>query len=211
MSTSTPDQIRTLASNPDYPSLKKISPHLLDTLADYLEKGTPGGHFVMYLLSGDMVKALNRADIENAREFKNIVSVLYNFFPAKSWGSPGNVERWQMKTDPRHAPFSPVTHEGVLRRAGRVVEDFFSDDDHGPVTEDLADELAAKVIDEVDVYKLIVNDPEYFEEVRFPGQERGLSLLQMISDSLRSDIVEHIAPMIEAHQEADLESAGPTI
>jgi len=80
-----------------------IPAHLHGGLVRYVVDRIPPGHFMMALLSNDLVGVINRADTENAALIKGWVSVLYNCeaIPCISWGSKERVDAWLSGTSIR--------------------------------------------------------------------------------------------------------------
>ena len=73
-----------------------IPEYLHGGLIRYVVRRIPPGHFMMALLSNDLVGVINRADTENAALIKQWVMVLYNceVIPSGCWGSKERVDEW---------------------------------------------------------------------------------------------------------------------
>ena len=63
----------------------------------YAETGRPVGHFLTAVLSNDLAQAIGRADDDNIRNIREIVSYVYMEIPGECWGSPKRVKVWYAK------------------------------------------------------------------------------------------------------------------
>lgn len=66
----------------------------IESVLRYARFGTPPGHFVQAVLRNDLFDALGRADKGNRAAIGDICSLVYNWIPNMSWGSPERVQRW---------------------------------------------------------------------------------------------------------------------
>ncbi len=71
-----------------------IPPHMREHIRAYVEDCRPVGHFLMALLSNDLVQAALRADDENRVALADWAGFLYEYAPSNCWGSPEVVAAW---------------------------------------------------------------------------------------------------------------------
>ena len=71
-----------------------IQPYMLDALERYVQNGCPVCSFLSAVLDGDLFEAVARADESSLRSLKAFVMLIYNYFPASSWGSKKHREKW---------------------------------------------------------------------------------------------------------------------
>ena len=81
----------------------KIGEDLLGSLQRYVELRIETGGFLRAILENDLVKACDRADLQNRGQIFHIVSFIYNNLPRKCWGSPEKVAAW-LKGEPEGQP-----------------------------------------------------------------------------------------------------------
>lgn len=86
--------IRTANTNPEHPEYKNIPKEILDSLADYVERGTPPGGFLTSVLENDLMRTFHRADLENRRSLPVLVRLLFSHVSSHAYGSPENVRQW---------------------------------------------------------------------------------------------------------------------
>ena len=72
----------------------KLPIGLQDGMKRYIEQGYQGGHFLYYVLSNDLIGAVNRADSENIKLLPDIVKWIYNEAPSGCFGSDVKVKAW---------------------------------------------------------------------------------------------------------------------
>lgn len=68
-----------------------INDYIFGALERYLNHGIDAGGFMMSVLENNLCEAFARADMQNARNMKNIVSYVYNHMPSNAWGSKEKV------------------------------------------------------------------------------------------------------------------------
>lgn len=68
-----------------------------ETIDNYVKHGIPTGGFMEAVLCNDLKEAIGRADAENLRDIKEIVSYVYWEIPANCHGSPEKVREWIAK------------------------------------------------------------------------------------------------------------------
>jgi hypothetical protein len=71
-----------------------VPSHMHGGLIRYLECGIEPGHFLYAVLSNDLRRAVERADLTNLHRLADYVKFLYNYAPSSSWGSPERVSDW---------------------------------------------------------------------------------------------------------------------
>lgn len=71
-----------------------IPPVVHDSLILYIEEGVVPRGFLAAVLSNDLSKSVDKADIENLQALPHIVAWLYNTAPHVCYGSPGVVRLW---------------------------------------------------------------------------------------------------------------------
>ena len=71
--------------------------NIKDAIDAYAETGRPVGHFLTAVLSNDLAEAIGRADDDNIRNIREIVSYVYMEIPSECWGSPKRVKDWYAK------------------------------------------------------------------------------------------------------------------
>ena len=75
-------------------SLKMIPDHMIEGVQLYIERGVEPGAFLSLIIQNDFANAAAYADDENKKCLLGWCFVLHNLFPAASWGSVENMERW---------------------------------------------------------------------------------------------------------------------
>ncbi len=75
----------------NYPSIPQTT---IVNLYNYVNHGTPGGHFLTAVLSGDLFEAVNRADTNNQKALTDLVKLIYNDVPWTAVGSKEKVSAW---------------------------------------------------------------------------------------------------------------------
>ncbi|CAB4131477.1 hypothetical protein UFOVP276_218 [uncultured Caudovirales phage] len=63
-------------------------------LERYIDHHILPGSFLEAVLSNDLKEACSRADSTNIRLLPVYVAYLWNYAPARCWGSPEKVEEW---------------------------------------------------------------------------------------------------------------------
>ena len=63
-------------------------------LDDYIQRRIPVGGFLEAVLSNNLVNAMSMADQNNLPLLKEYVLFLYNYAPAKCWGSSKKYNEW---------------------------------------------------------------------------------------------------------------------
>lgn len=76
-----------------------VPAHLHGGLLDYLTARHPPGAFLTAVLANNLREAIRRADPESRALIAEIVTFLWWFAPADSWGSVETMAAWV--TDPR--------------------------------------------------------------------------------------------------------------
>lgn len=76
-------------------------PYMADGLRLYLENGILPGDFMLSILSNDLIRACDHADINNKHNIFAWAQWLYNYAPAGSYGSPERVQAWIKSRQPR--------------------------------------------------------------------------------------------------------------
>jgi len=71
-----------------------IPSRTLDALEAWALDGDRPGGFLYAFLSNDLNHAFQRADGKNTKAIYTIYMFLYNYMPAKCWGSVEAVEEW---------------------------------------------------------------------------------------------------------------------
>lgn len=110
--------------NTDEEGYGKIPEQTRNGLALYLEEGVEPGGFLKAVLSNDLMKAMDKADIENKKALPWLAMLLYNHVPAAAYGSPENVSRWILERNPEKIPTRIDSLSELQRTAQR-----FSDPD----------------------------------------------------------------------------------
>jgi len=72
----------------------KIPDHMVHGLAGYLEDGIRPGHFLSYVIDGNLRGAIMNADSKNMMLLHVYASYLYHHAPVISWGYDGACDRW---------------------------------------------------------------------------------------------------------------------
>ena len=86
----------------------QVPEHTQSALKDYIERGVPVGGFLHAVLSNDLVGAVQRADSQNSKAIKDIVSWIYMCAPEPCWGNEAKVLRW-LAEHPARTPRGPKT------------------------------------------------------------------------------------------------------
>jgi len=71
-------------------------PRMADAVRRYVEKGIQPGHFLMALLSNDLMETIDRADDENAAAIRQWAIFVHCELPAGCHGSPDRVKGWML-------------------------------------------------------------------------------------------------------------------
>ena len=71
-----------------------LPPHMIPGTLRYIENGVPMGGFGTAIFSGDLAKAVRRADSTNLQAMDDWAEFLRNYAPALCHGSPENVKAW---------------------------------------------------------------------------------------------------------------------
>jgi hypothetical protein len=72
----------------------RIRPDVVESLLNYAYRGYMPGGFLEAVLCNDLAVAVGRADADNARTLKEIVTYVYMELPAPSWGGVEKVSKW---------------------------------------------------------------------------------------------------------------------
>lgn len=86
-----------------------VPEHMHEHIVQYVMKGTPGGGFLFYIFSNDLVHSAAKADDINQRCLFAYANFLYNYAPLDCWGSAETVARWR----------SYGGYEGIILRGTR--------------------------------------------------------------------------------------------
>lgn len=68
--------------------------YIKESLKSYIENRIPTGGFLHAVLSNDLMKAFQKADMRNRYQLFEIVEYIYNNLPINSYGSPEQVDKW---------------------------------------------------------------------------------------------------------------------
>jgi hypothetical protein len=60
----------------------------------YVQEGIMPGGFLQAVLSNDLFEAFGRADEENTKAMKEIISYIYNKTPMSCWGNKHKIKAW---------------------------------------------------------------------------------------------------------------------
>ena len=71
-----------------------IPEYTKESIDSFVARKLPPGGFVSAVLENNLSQAFARADLENERHMKDIVSYVYNHIPMDAWGSPEKVAAW---------------------------------------------------------------------------------------------------------------------
>lgn len=71
-----------------------IDQSLVNSLAMYVKERVPTGGFLRAVLENDLLDAVNRADLVNQMQLRNIANFVRTAVPAVAQGSPEKVIRW---------------------------------------------------------------------------------------------------------------------
>lgn len=71
-----------------------IKRDLIAAIHRYVFQGIPPGSFLTAVLCNDLREAVGRADLDNYRNLKSIVTYCYQELPAAAWGSPNRFDTW---------------------------------------------------------------------------------------------------------------------
>lgn len=84
----------------------QVAQHLHEGLVEYIAARRPVGSFLMAVLTNDLKEACGRGD-ELARMggLFSVVTFLFNYAPAHSWGSPASVDAWLNDPNPPRPVF----------------------------------------------------------------------------------------------------------
>lgn len=77
-----------------YDGLRRIAPHLAESLDRYAKHRVETGGFLRACLENDFIQAASRADLENRHRLFEIASHIYNNLPAHCHGSRERVNAW---------------------------------------------------------------------------------------------------------------------
>ena len=75
----------------EYPNIPSLT---IDALARYVDHGLRPGSFLSAVINNDLREAIIRADQWNRPVIHDIVHLLFNHAPSRSWGYAGAVEDW---------------------------------------------------------------------------------------------------------------------
>jgi hypothetical protein len=76
--------------------------YTLESLEDYVIDGDIPGGFLTAALKNDLSRTFSRADGNNRPAIGTLHAFLYNYAPARSWGSCDEMEAWLAKGGLRH-------------------------------------------------------------------------------------------------------------
>lgn len=215
--------IRTANRNPEYPEYKNIPGQTLDDLAYYLEKGTPPGGFLTKVLENDLMKAMEKADLDNKRALPALARLLFNHVPGGAYGSPAKVNQWILEKNPQRIPDRIDSLFELRRTAER-----FSDPDKiepfmGEDAESTIGNIADAVMNRIDDPLMIAASDEtakdfFFSQEVWPGEmpDNGFSAASVFRLVLRRSVETQISEKVTAHVAKTLwvgeeETAGPGI
>lgn len=71
--------------------------HMRAGIIEWIERGIPGGGFMMAVLRNDLMDAFGRADSTNKSAMQDWAAYLYNYAPHNCHGSPEAVHAWREK------------------------------------------------------------------------------------------------------------------
>jgi hypothetical protein len=78
----------------NYPNMPEYTRESIDR---FVEKGIPGGHFVMAVMENNLTSAVCQADNNNIRGIVDTVKYVYNVCPSGCHGSAVKVREWMHK------------------------------------------------------------------------------------------------------------------
>lgn len=85
-------------TTPNYiANLHMLPAHMRGGMQRWIEHGHASmpGSFLSAVLSNDLMEALSRADIENARSLPQYATYLFNYAPWDCYGSPEKFKAWK--------------------------------------------------------------------------------------------------------------------
>jgi hypothetical protein len=86
--------------------------HTMDALTRYERDRVPPGGFLRALLEGNLFRAVNAADSENAEAFTEIARMVWRELRCSCYGTPAIVAAWL-------APRTMATEAGIVERMER--------------------------------------------------------------------------------------------
>ena len=107
-------------NQPDAPELgyaerfPDLPEHTMDALERYERDRVPPGGFLRALLEGNLFRAVNAADSENAEAFTEIARMVWRELRCSCYGTPAIVAAWL-------APRTMATEAGIVERAEGTV------------------------------------------------------------------------------------------
>ncbi len=84
-------KLRRAIGNTEYLAIRA---DVLESLERYALRGIPPGSFLMAILENDLMEAIGRADADNLKTLKAIVTFVYMELPSSCWKSPERVNAW---------------------------------------------------------------------------------------------------------------------
>ena len=74
--------------------VKVPNPRMIDGVRNYLEKGRAPGDFLLAVITNDLKRACERADLHNQHLLYDWVFFFYNYAPLECWGNAEKVDAW---------------------------------------------------------------------------------------------------------------------
>lgn len=72
----------------------KIPDYMIEGLEMWINLGVKHGSFLDAILCNDFMRAMDRADTQNAMNIQAYAYFLYNYAPSDCYGSPEKVNAW---------------------------------------------------------------------------------------------------------------------
>jgi hypothetical protein len=77
--------------------LRLIPEGMRSAVVRYVLFGSGGGHFLSALVSNDLRRTFERADLESRAAIGDYVVFFYNYAPTMCWGSEEKASEWRAK------------------------------------------------------------------------------------------------------------------
>lgn len=195
------------------PDLQKIGDSRIDDLIRYIENGSGVSGSLQAILENDLMKTYEKNDIENLRNLRGMMVLLYNYVPANAIGSKANVERWRVKTNPNYVPTSPLTMPGFHRfvksevtfdDVNETVNDLGSYVDKVSLRSELRSIYGDRILSRLNMGEFLSENPELLGRTT-KSQERFETPMDMVKEIL----VEEIESVLEPHLARLPDASGP--
>ena len=193
--TKTSIDIKTANTHPEY---RNISDVYLEALDRYIKEGVHPGGFLSKVLSNDLMGAMVDADDCGKRCLPELLHLILNHFPTKSFGSPSAIDGW-ISEKTQTLPLETNSFDEIFRIADRLsapenIGEFLGEDLEETV-ENIVDAVMSRVGSTLEIATSSPTARDFFfDQEIWPGEmnSESFSASSVYAHVLRRAVLIHL-------------------